>query len=139
MKLHRFYFKVLTADGRGSYNRSFRYSMPVGNKPGKWHHLHGVPVLCNHGFHVTERPKFWSRLYGAPLITIAEVRGRHSKVSSSCLGDACCTERNPCKWCKKHAKKKIAFLSIRIVKVINGSRTDASLSRTLSRYRRLHE
>ena len=47
------YYKFLTADNRGPYS-NFEWSVPSGDKPGKWLHTKGPLELCVNGIHVCE-------------------------------------------------------------------------------------
>ena len=51
------YYKVLL-NGTSCHGGTHKWSLPKGNRPGKWHKVTSVSI-CNTGFHLTTEPARW--------------------------------------------------------------------------------
>jgi hypothetical protein len=51
-------YKILV-NGKSCHGGDFKWSLPQNGKPGKWHKHKGVLVMCDKGFHLTNKPFEW--------------------------------------------------------------------------------
>lgn len=115
-RLGRVWYKTTRRDGTPLYGHyKFRYNLPRGKRPGKWHVHEGCLSMCHSGFHVTQTPKHW-QILGMRLFKV----------------EATGFDKPYIPWYVKHRKPEVKSVcrSIRFVKEIRrGSKTWKKLMR----------